>query len=82
MGKEINLEYETAVKKALESNDGYQLAMMAIAASNMKREKDYEILMETLNTLYQKSDLKAETSVVNSRDASCVLRPLPCMPWH
>ncbi|AEV97489.1 hypothetical protein A4D02_30685 [Niastella koreensis] len=70
LGNDINLEYETAVKKALESNDGYQLAMMALSASNMKREKDLQMLMNALNTNYLKSDLAAETSVVNSRDAS------------
>jgi alpha-2-macroglobulin-like protein len=70
IGNEINLEYETAVKKALESNDGYQLAMMALAASSMKREKDYQTLMNALNSDYQKLDLASETSVVNSRDAS------------
>jgi uncharacterized protein YfaS (alpha-2-macroglobulin family) len=32
IGNEIQLEYQTAVKKALESNDGYQMAMMALAA--------------------------------------------------
>jgi TonB-dependent SusC/RagA subfamily outer membrane receptor len=70
IGKEITLEYETAVKKALASNDGYQLAMMALAASNMKREKDFQTLMDALNANYQKSNLASETSVVNSRDAS------------
>ncbi len=66
IGKEIELEYEASVKKALESNDGYQLAMMALAASNMKRENDYRTLMNAL----QKGNLSSETSVVNSRDAS------------
>jgi len=70
IGNEIKLEYETAIKKAQESNDGYLLAMMALAASNMKQEKDYQALMNELNTNYQKSNLTSETSVVNSRDAS------------
>ncbi len=70
IGKEIQLEYQTAVKKALESNDGYQMALMALAASSMKNEKDYRQLMNSLNTLFQKSNLSSETSVVNSRDAS------------
>ena len=70
IGKEIQLEYQTAVKKALESNDGYQMALMALAASSMKNEKDYRQLMSSLNTLFQKSNLSSETSVVNSRDAS------------
>lgn len=70
IGNEIELEYETAVNKAMESNDGYQLAMMALAASNMKREKDFTRLMNLLNTSYEKTKLSSETSVVNSRDAS------------
>ena len=70
IGKEIAAEYEAAVKKALESNDGYQLAMMALAASNMKRENDFKALMNVLNTNFQKNNLSSETSVVNSRDAS------------
>lgn len=70
VGKEIKKEYETAVKKALESKDGYQLAMMAIAAQNMKDGAAYEQLMEALNQQFQKAYFNAETSVVNSRDAS------------
>ena len=69
IGNEIQSEYQAAVKQALGSNDGYQLAMMALAASNMKNDKDFRQLMNELNDLYKKG-LKAETSVVNSRDAS------------
>ena len=68
IGKEIQPEYETAVKKAKESNDGYQLAMMAIAAHNMKDAATYKALIDLLSQ--QKTSMKAETSVVNSRDAS------------
>ncbi|HET9429914.1 MAG TPA: TonB-dependent receptor plug domain-containing protein, partial [Chitinophagaceae bacterium] len=70
IGKEIVLEYQAALKKAIESNDGYQMAMMALAASNMKQEKDYEKLMGLLHSNYLKSGLSSETSVVNSRDVS------------
>lgn len=70
MGSEIVPEYEAAVKKAMESKDGYQMAMMALAASNMKRTGDYRILMDALQAAYQKNGLASETSVVNSRDAS------------
>ena len=70
IGNEIRLEYQTAVKKALESNDGYQMAMMALAANNMKNEKDYRELMNALSNLSQTKNLLSETSVVNSRDAS------------
>ena len=70
IGNQIQLEYQTAVKKALESNDGYQMAMMALAASSMKNEKDYRELMNSLSNLLQTNNLLSETSVVNSRDAS------------
>jgi TonB-dependent SusC/RagA subfamily outer membrane receptor len=70
IGKEIIPEYEAALKKALESRDGYQMAMMALAASNLKRTTDYRMLMDALQTGYQKNGLASETSVVNSRDAS------------
>jgi TonB-dependent SusC/RagA subfamily outer membrane receptor len=68
VGKEIKKEYDAAVQKALESKDGYQLAMMAIAAGNMKDAASYNQLMEALDK--QKENVTAETSVVNSRDAS------------
>ncbi len=68
VGKEIKKEYDAAVEKALESKDAYQVAMMAIAASNMKDAASYNQLMEALDK--QKENVSAETSVVNSRDAS------------
>ncbi len=70
IGNEIREEYTTAVKQAMESNDGYQLGLMALAADNMKNDKDYAKLLELLNNSYKKLDLKSETSVVNSRDMS------------
>lgn len=66
IGSEIQLEYETAVKQALNSKDAYQQAMMAIAASNMRNERDYTRLMEAL----QETKLQSETSVTNSRAQS------------
>ena len=69
-GNDIQPEYAAALKKAMDSNDGYQLAMMALAASNMKKEDDYRHLMDQLKTNYQTSKLSARTSVVNSRDIS------------
>ena len=63
---EITLEYETAVKKALENNDAYQLSMMALAASNMGRTDDFSKLLKAAEA----SNLIAETSVVNSKGTS------------
>lgn len=70
IGAEIKFEYETAVKKALNSDDGYQLAMMALAASNMKNHADYTQLMQAAGKMYREKKMAAETSVVNSRGES------------
>lgn len=70
IGNEIRPEYEAAVKEALESKDAYLMAMMALAASNMKNDKDYVQLMNALNDHYSKTALVSETSVVNSRGVS------------
>jgi alpha-2-macroglobulin-like protein len=70
IGKEIQPEYETAVQKALASNDAYQLGLMALAASNMKNTADYNRLMQALKQSYEKNNFMAATTVVNSRDAS------------
>jgi TonB-dependent SusC/RagA subfamily outer membrane receptor len=69
-GNDIKPEYAAALKRAMESNDGYQLAMMALAASNMKNEADYSRLMDQLKTNYLQQNLSAGTSVVNSHDVS------------
>lgn len=73
ISKEIELEYKTALNSAIQHNDPYQLAMMAIAASNMKNENDYRRLMNTLRTINMD---KAETSVVNSREESLQIETL------
>lgn len=70
IGQEIRLEYETAVQKALASNDAYQMGLMALAASNMKNTADYNRLMQALKQCYEKNNFAAATTVVNSRDAS------------
>lgn len=73
IGKEIEPEYQAALSSAIKNKDAYQLAMMALAASNMKKDNDYRQLMEMLRTV----DLTAtETSVVNSRDASLEIETL------
>jgi hypothetical protein len=76
IGNEIQKEYETAVKKALQTNDAYQLAMMAIAADNMKDQKSFTELMNALNTNFRNTGLVSETSVVNSRGNSLTVESL------
>lgn len=66
--KEVEKEYQVAVKKALESKDPYLLSLMALAADNMKDPLSYNQLMELL--AYPADKLKPETSVVSSRESS------------
>jgi alpha-2-macroglobulin-like protein len=63
-------EYTAAVKQALQSNDAYQMAMMALAADNMHNNEDYQLLMEKLSKQFADKNIRSETSVVNSSDAS------------
>lgn len=76
MGSEIQPEYRAAVTSALSGKDGYQLAMMALAASNMKNESDYRQLMNALAGLYRNAMLPAATSVVNSGGQSLKVETL------
>ncbi|HPH89498.1 MAG TPA: TonB-dependent receptor plug domain-containing protein [Ferruginibacter sp.] len=69
-GNQFTIEYNAAVKQAIESNDAYQMAMMALAADNMHNKEDYQLLMNQLNKQYAEKNMKSETSVVNSQDAS------------
>ncbi|MBO9730884.1 MAG: TonB-dependent receptor plug domain-containing protein [Chitinophaga sp.] len=69
-GSEIKPEYEAAVKKAEASEDMYQLGLMALAASNMKQEADYNRLLKLLKDSYGRKGINAATTVVNSRDVS------------
>jgi alpha-2-macroglobulin-like protein len=66
--KEVETEYRAGVKKAMESKDAYQLALMALAANNMNDRESYLRLMSLMADQPEKG--KVETSVVNSRDAS------------
>lgn len=65
---QIQPEYKSAVEKALASKDAYQLALMALAADNMKDAAGYNQLIGALK-LTGKEPVAA-TSVVNSREAS------------
>ena len=76
IGNEIQPEYKAAVLKALQSKDAYQMAMMAIAANNMKDEASYSILMKQLGNSYTSAGFQSETSVVNSRDISLKVESL------
>lgn len=69
-GKEIIPEYEAALQSAKSSNDGYQLAMMALAADKMQRTEDFTALMGRLDKLYQDVTLPSRTSYVNSKGIS------------
>lgn len=66
IGKEIHTEYQAAVATALASNDTYQTAMMALAASSMKDTVTYNKLMKALTGTW----VKPHSSFVYSRGIS------------
>ncbi|RBL88086.1 TonB-dependent receptor plug domain-containing protein [Chitinophaga flava] len=69
MGTEVIPEYEAALTAALKSNSLWELAVMAITASNMKREKDYDKLMVILAPGYRNKTL-AKGSMVGAQGTS------------
>ncbi|WP_198673802.1 alpha-2-macroglobulin family protein [Chitinophaga alhagiae] len=69
-GSEVTREYEHALANVLKGNDAYELSMMALTASNMHRQADFERLMKILRGHYRQKTFKAATSVVNSRATS------------
>ncbi len=69
-GAEVTREYEAVLAQVLQSNDAYRLSMMALTASNMKKQQDFVQLMALLRKHYRQKTFTAETSVVNSRAAS------------
>ncbi|WP_343673334.1 TonB-dependent receptor plug domain-containing protein [Chitinophaga sp.] len=69
-GKRISLEYATTLKAAQNSNDGYQLAIMALAADNLHKTDDFNDLMQRLDKLFKDGQLTARTTVVGSQGIS------------
>lgn len=69
-GKHISLEYETTLKAAQASNDGYQLAIMALAADNLHKTADFNDLMQRLDKLFKDGQVTARTTVVGSQGIS------------
>lgn len=69
-GKDIQPEYEYALKAAKESNEGYQLSMMALAADNLHKTADFNELLNKLDQLFKNGQLPLRTSVVASQGIS------------
>lgn len=69
-GKIIQPEYEYALKTAKESNEGYQLSMMALAADNLHKTADFNDLLGKLDQLFKNGQLPLRTSVVASQGIS------------
>jgi len=69
-GKQIPLEYATTLKAAQASNDGYQLAIMALAADNLHKTDDFNDLMQRLDKLFKDGQVTARTTVVGSQGIS------------
>ncbi|QHS63300.1 TonB-dependent receptor plug domain-containing protein [Chitinophaga agri] len=63
---EIQKEYNTAVKQAMESKDAYLSSMMALAAHHMGQLNDFNQLLSAA----KQAKLQSATSVTNSRNTS------------
>ncbi|BAV06224.1 TonB-dependent outer membrane receptor, SusC/RagA subfamily, signature region [Filimonas lacunae] len=66
IGNEIQPEYQAALATALQSNDTYQTAMMALAAISLKDTASYNQLLKTLPATW----VKPHSSFVYSRGNS------------
>jgi TonB-dependent SusC/RagA subfamily outer membrane receptor len=69
-GKAIPTEYEQAYLNALKTKDAYQLALMALSAHYMGLNSHFQQLLLELDNCYERKNLSAVTSVVNSGGAS------------
>ena len=66
---EINLEYETAYKEAMQSNDTYRMALMALASHSRKNYPNRDLLLKKIKqsvTINGFDNLPVEHTVVNS----------------
>jgi len=66
---DINLEYETAVKDALQSNDTYKIAMMALASDNLEHLDNKTLLLKALKDnifAYDFEGLPVENTITRS----------------
>ncbi|HEY0612082.1 MAG TPA: alpha-2-macroglobulin family protein, partial [Chitinophaga sp.] len=69
-GNEIQREYKASVEKALTGDDGYELSLAALSASNMKDKESFTKLMERLSDWYGKNDFKSGASIMGSGGTS------------
>ena len=67
--KDIEKEYQLAKNEALKSLDPYRLGLLTNAAFYLNKNNDFEILLKTLNIIYNEneiSDLKIDHSITRS----------------
>ncbi|MGE6355590.1 MG2 domain-containing protein [Flavobacterium sp. NPDC079362] len=70
---DIEIQYQTALREALKSNDLYRMNLMALASFNLKKIQEYKQLMLLINAVIKKTafkDVKAEQSVIHSSGKS------------
>ncbi len=67
---EIEDSYQVLLNRALVKKDSYQLALLANAAANLGKSKEYDTLMFILNKQFEELKLKAETTFTGSRGIS------------
>ncbi|WP_175288776.1 TonB-dependent receptor plug domain-containing protein [Flagellimonas eckloniae] len=69
LNSEIEKEYQSSLQEALESEDTYRMALMALASHNMGHQADYENLIDKLLTQIKASgygDLAVENTITRS----------------
>lgn len=66
---DIEKQYQTGLKEALESNDIYRMNLMALASFNLKKTTEYKQLMDLIKIEVKKNtlkDLNAQQTVIHS----------------
>ncbi len=66
---DLNLEYRTALREAIHTNDSYKMAMLALASDNLNMPANYEVLLKKLKSNISEYDfekLPVENTITRS----------------
>lgn len=74
--EEIESTYTIRYKKMEDSNDFYQLSLLALTAYNLGKTHNYTALMDRLSKLYVANNMNSKTSVVSSYGQSLEVESL------
>lgn len=65
--KNIEKEFQSVYKNALETNDNYKLALTALTAYNLNKMNDYNVILSKIKSnLVKKDNINVNQTVVNS----------------